>query len=297
MSNNLSAMALLSVLSDDDIIIYRKKLNSVTGSVTATILFQQFIYRFSKNGFKKFYKFKDRCGHEKYADGDSWLEELGFTRSEFDTALSKIATKLRAGESKHEVMKRRDPQAMFVYCTDGDRVTWYEMNLEAVIANIMPLYVDVSPEEDFSDMFDVDAGDFEVGGLTEMDALGLTAASIDTSGSELKGVGWVVTPPSVADAIVAFHQVTGIPYPNSDAERSKWKKGARELVEEFGDGVEPLMRAAWSEYFDAVTRGDIDISHPKALKSKMLSINARKSLKASSDVGNVVTDEDGGMYL
>ena len=76
------------VQSDKNILIYRPEFNKITGSVTATILLQQIIYRLQDN--ESFFKFKEPCEHELYEEGDSWCEELGFTRREFDSALSTL---------------------------------------------------------------------------------------------------------------------------------------------------------------------------------------------------------------
>ncbi|WP_067177019.1 hypothetical protein [Sulfurospirillum sp. UCH001] len=76
------------VQSDKNILIYRPEFNKITGSVTATILLQQIIYRLQDND--SFFKFKEPCSHELYQEGYSWCEELGFTRREFDYALSAL---------------------------------------------------------------------------------------------------------------------------------------------------------------------------------------------------------------
>ena len=68
--------------ADKNVILYRKELNELTGSVTATILLQQIIYWGKKTG-GEFYKFIEPCKHEKYKSGDSWTEELGFSKREF----------------------------------------------------------------------------------------------------------------------------------------------------------------------------------------------------------------------
>ncbi|MFA6138857.1 MAG: hypothetical protein WC667_12360 [Sulfurimonas sp.] len=78
---------LLQVLGDDKkLIVYRKELNKITGSVTATILLQQLIFHASNNNYVPFYKFIEPCNNELYKAGDSWIEELGFTIHEFRTA-------------------------------------------------------------------------------------------------------------------------------------------------------------------------------------------------------------------
>ena len=72
------------------ILKYYPELNEVTGSINATIVLLQLEYWFNKNAGNKFYKFLDACAHEHYKAGDSWVEELGFSKQEFRTAFSKI---------------------------------------------------------------------------------------------------------------------------------------------------------------------------------------------------------------
>lgn len=120
---------------DHSFIAYRPRLNKLTGSVTATILLQRILWRYERNGREAFYKFKEPCEHRAYREGDSWCEELGFTRHEFDTARSKIAEKCRKSE-KDERLKERG----IVYWTDGDRMTWYDVNPERISDALMMLY-------------------------------------------------------------------------------------------------------------------------------------------------------------
>jgi hypothetical protein len=83
----------INIIADDNSIIpYRKELNEITGCVTASILLSQLLYWWKKSG-GEFYKFKEPCKHEKYTEGDSWCEELGYTRKQFDTAFKKLKDK------------------------------------------------------------------------------------------------------------------------------------------------------------------------------------------------------------
>lgn len=127
---------LMNILSGErDSIPYRKDLNRITGSVTAAILLQQIIFRWDSNGGKEFYKFKEPCDHEKYRDGDSWIEEIGFSRSEFDTARDMIGSKFSANVPM-------DKFALIWYRTDSSRVTQYFVN-EPLVEMFLDLMVDV----------------------------------------------------------------------------------------------------------------------------------------------------------
>ena len=97
---------LVSLMSQDrNVVSYRPHLCSVIGSVTATILLQQIVYWHNKNG--DFYKFKEppTKPNTLYKVGDSWCEELAFSRREFDTALKKIGTKVTRNMSKSDVLE------------------------------------------------------------------------------------------------------------------------------------------------------------------------------------------------
>lgn len=120
---------------DTNIILYRPELNEITGSVTASILLQQFIYRAKSVGYRSFYKFKQPCNHKLYKEGDSWCEELGFSPKEFDTALSKIGFKY--GNVQNDI---DESSAFILYRTDGDRITWYELNSEILNDRLSKLY-------------------------------------------------------------------------------------------------------------------------------------------------------------
>lgn len=109
---------------DNDVILYRKELNSITGGITSTILLQQMIFRFVNNDNKPFYKFKEPCNHEKYKDGDSWCEELGFSKKEFDTAFKRL-------EEIGLVSKK----------TKMDRTTFYSINMDILKESLEGIYL------------------------------------------------------------------------------------------------------------------------------------------------------------
>ena len=129
---------ILDLLADDQsMVTYRPNLRKITGSVTATILLQQILFRWKGQGKKPFYKFKEPCDHEKYKEGDSWAEELGFSRKEFDVALKKIGYKI----GKNKSFKDKEKNEAFVWFrTDSNRMTWYEVNEPALLKAINELY-------------------------------------------------------------------------------------------------------------------------------------------------------------
>lgn len=116
---------ILSIIAEDkNLITYRPSLRKICNSVTSTILLQQILYWWIKNGKKPFYKFKEPCMHHNYNDGDSWCEELAFSKKEFDSSLKRIAIKLNSKS------KQTDHQMFVEYWSTQDRKTFYQINEE-----------------------------------------------------------------------------------------------------------------------------------------------------------------------
>jgi len=137
-NTDLTADLLQVIANDKDVIPYRPELNVLTsGNVVATILLQQMIYWWYKNGRQKFYKFKCRPSkpNKLYKDGDSWCEELGINRRAFDTAIKKIGFKM--GKARNSVSKDK---AYIWYYTDNDRITWYILNEDLLYKSLNVIY-------------------------------------------------------------------------------------------------------------------------------------------------------------
>lgn len=132
--NDLEQLWLRTISDDPKMIAYRPRLRSLAGSITATILLQQIVYRWTNNDFQPFYKYKEPCDADDCRPGDSWCEELGFSREEFDSALKRIAQKVSRNVAKDE--------SKFVwYWTMPDRKTWYDVNYTTLCKAGLPLYV------------------------------------------------------------------------------------------------------------------------------------------------------------
>ena len=119
---------------------YRKEYNAITGSVEGSILLQQIHYWWKEKGSKPFYKYRGPCNAEKCKEGDSWLEELGFTERQLDAALASVVVKITKGISKNEARK----WSLVISWTDSNRMTWYEVN--EVLYNVMVGLAYQSPE-------------------------------------------------------------------------------------------------------------------------------------------------------
>ena len=127
-------LRILETLADDKKTIpYRKNLNKLTGGPMASILLTQIIYWWDKSGKKPFYKFKvppQRKENESdgiyykrvqpYRKGDSWCEELGFTYSNFDTAIKTIARRSKE-------MDFSGTREFIVYWKTRDNLTYYDI--------------------------------------------------------------------------------------------------------------------------------------------------------------------------
>lgn len=96
---------------------YNPQLISEFGSQNAVLLFDRLEYWFAKKK-DQFYKFIEPCEHPCYREGDSWCEELGFSRPIFRTAFDKIGTRYR---SKTEFLKEKEPfkGKLFAYYQDS----------------------------------------------------------------------------------------------------------------------------------------------------------------------------------
>ncbi|MBA7567936.1 hypothetical protein ES695_09840 [Candidatus Atribacteria bacterium 1244-E10-H5-B2] len=132
-----SKLDVIGIIADDVTLVpYRPKLNKITGSVLSTIILQQVLYWWKKGGRKKFYKFKDKCNHALYSEGDSWLEELCFTREEFDTAIKRIGFKM--GKTRNKIKKE---EAFIIYYQDKQGVTWYDINADYLTEKLTSLFL------------------------------------------------------------------------------------------------------------------------------------------------------------
>ncbi len=139
---------IIDILAEDkDLITYRKSLREVAGSVTATILLQQIIFR--SKGKEKFYKFKASCNHAMYKEGDSWIDELGFSIKEFDNAIKRIGTKITQKISRSNILNKTDATGIVLYWTDSDRVTWYQLNRD-LLGKLLKRIYQVSDQRAFS---------------------------------------------------------------------------------------------------------------------------------------------------
>jgi hypothetical protein len=109
------------------ITLYRSDLHAITGSVYAALFLAQTLYWWTKMGRRPFYKYAAPCASAR--PGDSWQEELNFTRHQFETARAAVGARCRTGDSKTELLKTH----LVIWWVDDQNRTWYEVN-EALLA-------------------------------------------------------------------------------------------------------------------------------------------------------------------
>lgn len=139
---------LLSFIADDRaVVIYRPRWNTFTGGMAQTVLLQQIIYWWIKNGRRPFYKFARPCAHRLYRPGDSWEEELSVQRREFENARGGVSARTHG---------QLDPTALVSYWTDAQRVTWYALNESLLLDHLAALYppADVGLQLPLPDLMD-----------------------------------------------------------------------------------------------------------------------------------------------
>jgi len=143
----INTTSILNLLSEDaQLITYRPSLLPIGKTVTGTILLSQMLYwwnKTAKKGLTEFYKFQAPCTNKKYKKGDSWLEELGFSKKMFVNALKQIGYKttkkklshIKSLQQKLKLSTKEQQEligyktAIIYYRTDINNVTWYKLNM------------------------------------------------------------------------------------------------------------------------------------------------------------------------
>lgn len=103
------------IANDKNIIPYRKELNLITGGALESIFLAQLLYWYEVNDCNEFFKFREPCEHSLYKEGDSWVEELGFSIKIID-----------------RIIKVFKDKGFLTTRTTMDRVTYYALNIELI---------------------------------------------------------------------------------------------------------------------------------------------------------------------
>lgn len=133
----LATVAARVVADDRRVISYRPALMKVMHSIIDIILLQQIVYRYEQNGQQPFYKFKAPCKHSLYRDGDSWTEETGLTKKQFDAAIARVGVKVKGVEF---YQKTCCSLGVVVYTVDMNRLTYWRVNMKVVGMMIFDCY-------------------------------------------------------------------------------------------------------------------------------------------------------------
>lgn len=131
---------------------YRPSLRKITGSALSAILLSQIIFWDEIKKGEPFYKFIFPCEHKACQTGDTWSDELGFSRSEFNTALKKIGKRIKPSEV-NEIDMENDDAALVYYWTDVSRLTYYWLNRTALHNAISWHYE--TPDDDTTKVHDM----------------------------------------------------------------------------------------------------------------------------------------------
>lgn len=218
--------------ADKNIIPYRKELNAITGGVTSSILLHQISYWWVKSGSQPFYKFIQPCKHEKYHDGDSWIEELGFSRKEFLTAIKKL-------EDSGLVKKR----------TNANRLTYY--SLDEVKLNQMLEGIYLNAERGFSKM---PKGDLPL--YTETTAETTTTTPIVPASGDDTGGKKQSEKEKAQTVLDLFNEVCGHVLPKSIALNAKRQRQIQAVCKlKLANGSSPFAdynKDAWRAYFHMI---------------------------------------------
>jgi len=112
---------------------YTPSLMKRLGSDRSAILFERLEYWFKRYS-SGFYKFVTACQHPCYRDGDSWEEELGFSRTIFNHAFDRIGIRYK---SKTDFESHQDPfkgKYFAMYMDRQSHRTFFVRNHRAVQA-------------------------------------------------------------------------------------------------------------------------------------------------------------------
>ena len=135
----MNPLSLLDLIADDrEALLYRPRWNQITGSANATILLSQIVYWWKRSDYGPFYKFAapPATQNPAYREGDSWEEELGFSRSQFEGARRAIAKRVKKGDVKAEFLT----EWFVLYWRDPSNKMFYELNAPLVATRLYDLY-------------------------------------------------------------------------------------------------------------------------------------------------------------
>lgn len=111
------------IANDKNIIPYRKELNLITGGALESIFLAQLLYWYKVNDCNEFFKFREPCDHPLYRQGNSLVEELGFS-------IKIINRIIKVFKNKGFLSTR----------TTLNRTTYYKVNIELINELLSEVY-------------------------------------------------------------------------------------------------------------------------------------------------------------
>ncbi|WP_086282317.1 hypothetical protein [Campylobacter devanensis] len=111
------------IANDKNIIPYRKELNLITGGALESIFLAQLLYWYEVNDGNEFLKFREPCDHPLYRQGNSLVEELGFSIKIIDRIIKVFKDK--------GFLRTR---------TTLNRTTYYKVNIELINELLSEVY-------------------------------------------------------------------------------------------------------------------------------------------------------------
>ena len=111
------------IANDKNIIPYRKELNLITGGALESIFLAQLLYWYEVNDCNEFLKFREPCDHPLYRQGNSLVEELGFSIKIIDRIIKVFKDK--------GFLRTR---------TTLNRTTYYKVNIELINELLSDVY-------------------------------------------------------------------------------------------------------------------------------------------------------------
>ena len=158
-----------------NIIPYVRELRTIAGSTSATVVMQQLDYWFIRHP-DGFYKFLEATPTAKlYRPGQSWCEELGFTKDEFRTAFDRIGYRWSSKSQFEAATDKFQGKLYASYVDRRNNLTWYVRNHELVdqiLDNLLETDVSDSQGIGNANLQEIDNPDLQGMGKAHLQGIG-----------------------------------------------------------------------------------------------------------------------------
>lgn len=152
------AARLLEAYEADRMIAFKPSLVPILGGENTAKLLHQILYWTRQCKYHAFYKFAAPCNHIQYRKGDSWQEELRFSRHDLETAREQIGVCLSKTLSRDAALANDefvlDDNGVLaedcrpvIYWRDQQLRAWYEVNWPVLFGLLKHLYPEDTNQE------------------------------------------------------------------------------------------------------------------------------------------------------